>query len=107
MDIGTEEFSHFEIVGATITMLLNWVSAELKNAAERSDLMRLLKSPAQKMIHQAMVSLQLLVLSGGGPTLTNSQGVPWSGTYIEAATSRWICAPASPPSRAPRSSMST
>lgn len=86
MDIATEEFSHLEIVGATITMLLNGVNGELKNAAERSDLMRLLKGPAQKeeMIHEAMVSPQFLVLSGGGPTLTNSQGVPWSGTYIEA-----------------------
>ena len=86
MDIATEEFSHLEIVGATITMLLNGVNGELKNAAERSDLMRLLKGSAQKeeMIHEAMVSPQFLVLSGGGPTLTNSQGVPWSGTYIEA-----------------------
>ena len=86
MDIATEEFSHLEIVGATITMLLNGVNGELKNAAERSDLMRLLKGSAEKeqMIHEAMVSPQFLVLSGGGPTLTNSQGVPWSGTYIEA-----------------------
>jgi len=86
MDIATEEFSHLEIVGATITMLLNGVNGELKNAAERSDLMRLLKGSAQKeeMIHEAMVNPQFLVLSGGGPTLTNSQGVPWSGTYIEA-----------------------
>ena len=86
MDIATEEFSHLEIVGATITMLLNGVNGELKNAAERSDLMRLLKGSEQKeqMIHEAMVNPQFLVLSGGGPTLTNSQGVPWSGTYIEA-----------------------
>ena len=86
MDIATEEFSHLEIVGATITMLLDGVNGDLKNAAERSDLMRLLKGRAQKeeMIHEAMVSPQFLVLSGGGPTLTNSQGVPWSGTYIEA-----------------------
>ena len=35
MDIATEEFSHLEIVGATITMLLNGVNGELKNAAER------------------------------------------------------------------------
>jgi Mn-containing catalase len=86
MDIATEEFSHLEIVGATITMLLNGVNGELKNAAERSDLMRLLKGPPEKeqMIHEAMVSPQFLVLTGGGPALTNSQGVPWSGTYIEA-----------------------
>jgi Mn-containing catalase len=59
---------------------------ELKNAAESSDLMRLIKGKAEKeqMIHEAMVSPQFLVLSGGGPTLTNSQGVPWSGSYVTA-----------------------
>jgi Mn-containing catalase len=40
MDIATEEFSHLEIVGATITMLLNGINGELKNAAERSELAR-------------------------------------------------------------------
>src|SRR3954462_13589396 len=40
MDIATEEFSHLEIVGATITMLLNGVNGELKNAVERSSLAR-------------------------------------------------------------------
>lgn len=86
MDIATEEFSHLEIVGATITMLLNGINGELKNAAERSDLMKLLQGPAKKQetIHEAMVSPQFLVLSGGGPALTNSQGVPWTGAYVNA-----------------------
>lgn len=86
MDIATEEFSHLEIVGATITMLLDGVNGELKNAAETSDLAQLLKGKAQKeaMIHEAMTNPQFLVLSGGGPTLTNSQGVPWSGSYVTA-----------------------
>src|SRR5436190_4916112 len=34
MDIATEEFSHLEIVGATITMLLAGINGELKDAAE-------------------------------------------------------------------------
>lgn len=86
MDIATEELSHLEIVGATITMLLNGVNGELKNAAEQSDWMRMTKGPAEKeeMIHQALVNPQFLALSGGGPTLTNSQGVPWSGSYVNA-----------------------
>ena len=41
MDIATEEFSHLEIVGATITMLLNGVNGDLKNAAEQSEIMQL------------------------------------------------------------------
>lgn len=34
MDIATEEFSHLEIVGATIQMLLTGINGDLKNAAE-------------------------------------------------------------------------
>ena len=33
MDIATEEFSHLEIVGATIQMLLDGIGGELKDAA--------------------------------------------------------------------------
>ncbi|MFN8064019.1 MAG: manganese catalase family protein [Vicinamibacterales bacterium] len=86
MDIATEEFSHLEIVGATITMLLNGINGELKDAAERSDLMKLLQGSAGKeeYIHEAMVNPQFLALSGGGPTLTNSQGLPWTGAYVNA-----------------------
>jgi Mn-containing catalase len=86
MDIATEEFSHLEIVGATITMLLNGINGELKNTADKSDLMRLLKGKAAKeeYIHEAMVNPEFLVLSGGGPTLTNSQGVPWTAAYVNA-----------------------
>jgi len=86
MDIAAEEMSHLEIVGATITMLLDGVNGELKNAAEQSDLTRLMKGKAEKeaMLHQALVNPEFLVLSGGGPTLTNAQGVPWTGAYVNA-----------------------
>ncbi len=86
MDIATEEFSHLEIVGATITMLLDGVNGELKNAAEASPLSKLTKGKAGKeeVLHEALTNPQFLVQSGGGPTLTNSQGVPFSGTYIDA-----------------------
>jgi len=86
MDIATEEFSHLEIVGATITMLLNGINGDLKNAAEQNSLMRLLggQSEKEQMIHEAMMNPQFLVLSGGGPTVTNSQGVPWQGSYVNA-----------------------
>jgi Mn-containing catalase len=86
MDIATEEFSHLEIVGATITMLLDGINGELKNAAEQSELMQLLDGDAAKenLIHAAMIDPQALVLSGGGPALTNSQGVPWTSAYVTA-----------------------
>src|SRR5579885_2696055 len=86
MDIATEEFSHLEIVGATITMLLSGVNSELKNAAEQSDLMRLLKgkSEREQLIQEAATNPELLVLAGGAPAVTNSAGVPWSGAYVNA-----------------------
>jgi Mn-containing catalase len=86
MDIATEEFSHLEIVGATVTMLLDGINGDLKNAAEQSDLMKMLNGPTERenLIQQAMVSPQFLVLTGGGPAVTNSQGVPWSGAFVNA-----------------------
>jgi Mn-containing catalase len=84
MDIATEEFSHLEIVGATIQMLLQGVNGDLKNAAEKSEIMQLLdgKAAKEQMIHNAMVNPQFLISSAGGPTLTSSTGVPWTAAYI-------------------------
>lgn len=84
MDIATEEFSHLEIVGATIQMLLTGINGDLKNAAETSEIMKLLNGKAAKeeVIHQGMTAPQLFVGTAGGPAYTNSQGVPWTAAYI-------------------------
>ncbi|HSF56148.1 MAG TPA: manganese catalase family protein [Algoriphagus sp.] len=84
MDIATEEFSHLEIVGATIQMLLTGVNGELKNAADESDLTKVLDGTAAKedYIHEAMVNPHFFIVSGGTPTLTDSVGNPWSANYI-------------------------
>src|SRR3954463_4153649 len=84
MDIATEEFSHLEIVGATIQMLLTGINGDLKAAADRSEIMQLLegKTSKENIIHQAMVAPQFLVGTAGGPAYTNSQGVPWTAAYI-------------------------
>lgn len=84
MDIATEEFSHLEIVGATIQMLLSGVNGELKNAADESDLTKVLDGTAAKedYIHEAMINPHFFIVSGGTPTLTDSVGNPWSATYI-------------------------
>lgn len=86
MDIATEEFSHLEIVGATIQMLLAGVNGELKNAVERSSLGKVMAGKAGRddLIHEAVTSPHFLVLSGGGPTVTDSVGHPWSGKYVNA-----------------------
>src|ERR1700710_1145833 len=84
MDIATEEFSHLEIVGATIQMLLTGINGDLKDAANNSEIMQLLDGKAAKenMIHQGMVAPQFFVGSGGTPAYTNSQGGPWTAAYI-------------------------
>src|ERR1700742_429773 len=86
MDIATEEFSHLEIVGATIQMLLTGINGDLKNAAEESEIMKLLNGKAAKedVIHQGMTAPQFFVCSAGTPAYTNSQGVPWTAAYINA-----------------------
>jgi Mn-containing catalase len=86
MDIATEEFSHLEIVGATIQMLLTGVNGELKNAADESDLTKMLdgKSVKEDYINDALINPHFFILSGGGPTVTDSHGVPWSGAYVNA-----------------------
>src|ERR1041385_8190570 len=86
MDIATEEFSHLEIVGATIQMLLTGVNGELKQASESDEISTLLNGKAAKenYIHEAMVNPHFFVLSGGGPVVTDSVGTPWSGSYVNA-----------------------
>jgi Mn-containing catalase len=84
MDIATEEFSHLEIVGATIQMLLTGVNGDLKNASDESDLTKMLDGTTAKetYIHEAMMNPHFFIVSGGTPTLTDSVGNPWSSSYI-------------------------
>ncbi|NJK86323.1 MAG: manganese catalase family protein [Bacteroidales bacterium] len=86
MDIATEEISHLEIVGATIQMLLNGINGELKDISESSTLMQILgkKDLKESIINESIINPQFLVLTGGGPRLTDSQGVPFQGSYINA-----------------------
>jgi len=83
MDIATEELGHLEIVGATIQMLLAGVNGDLKDAAEKTDI---LGGQSKDDIIGAAFSVnpQFGVLTGGGPALTDSNGVPWQGYYVNA-----------------------
>ena len=87
MDIATEEFSHLEIVGATIQMLLKGVNGELKDAADQSEIMQVPDGKATKenILHAALrANPQFPIITGGGPTLRNSQGIPWCASYIHS-----------------------
>ena len=86
MDIATEEFSHLEIVGATITMLLDGVSGQLKEAAEGNLVAQMGARTAKKndVIAMAMDNPAFLVETGGGPAVTDCRGVPWTGAFVNA-----------------------
>ncbi|MDU1904063.1 MAG: manganese catalase family protein [Dysgonomonas sp.] len=86
MDIATEELSHLEMVGATIQMLLTGINGELKDIADDAELNEMMKGKGTKedFIHDAIINPQFGVLSGGGPMVTDSNGIPWSGAYVNA-----------------------
>lgn len=85
MDIATEELGHLEIVGATIQMLLAGVNGNLKDAAERNEVFGDNDFSKDDFIHAAFsINPQFGVLTGGGPRLTDSNGVPWQGSYVNA-----------------------
>jgi Mn-containing catalase len=86
MDVATEEFSHLEIVGATITLLLEGVSGELKAAAEGDLVTQMGSGTTRKkdVISQAMDNPKFLLESSGGPLLTDSVGTPWTGAFVNA-----------------------
>src|SRR3954462_4893325 len=73
MDIATEEFSHLEIVGATITLLLDGVNGALKEAAEGNLVAQLGNGSVKKdnVIAMAMDNPRFLTESGGGPMVTD------------------------------------
>jgi Mn-containing catalase len=62
MDIGTEEISHLEVVGALIRMHLN---------------------PQKKTLDQAEMDPLLAVTGGGGINIYNSNGNPWTADYLK------------------------
>jgi Mn-containing catalase len=86
MDVATEEFSHLEIVGATITMLLEGVNGEIKDAAEGNLVSQMGNGSIKKndVIGMAMDNPRFLIESAGGPMVTDSLGVPWSGSFVNA-----------------------
>lgn len=86
MDIATEEFSHLEIVGATITMLLEGVNGQLKDAAEGNLVAQMGNGSTRKddVIAMAMDNPRFLTESGGGPMPTDANGIPWSGAFVNA-----------------------
>lgn len=86
MDIATEELSHLEMVGSMITMLLDGLNDDLKAANERCDWMPAVGNAdgRDQIIHSVAVNPLYFTLTGGGPDVKDSAGVPWSGTFVNA-----------------------
>jgi Mn-containing catalase len=76
IDIATEELSHLEVIGSIVAMLNKSVKAQLSEAAmEEADLYMAINSGGNSHTQS--------LLYGGGPSLTNSSGVPWTAAYID------------------------
>jgi Mn-containing catalase len=77
LDIATEELSHLEIIGSIVAMLNKGAKGKMSEGtlSEAELYMDLSKSAASTPM-QAIVG-------GGGVSLTNSMGVPFSGTYVD------------------------
>lgn len=86
MDIATEEFSHLEMVGSLITMLLDGLNDDLKTANERCDWMPMVSSRdgRQQAIHAVAVNPLALVEAGGAPSVGDAAGNFWTGAFINA-----------------------
>jgi len=77
LDIATEELSHLEVIGSIVAMLNKGAKGKLSEAAEEeAELYRSLTAGGD--------SHTQALLYGGGPALTNSSGVPWSGAYVDS-----------------------
>jgi Mn-containing catalase len=77
LDIATEELSHLEIVGSIVAMLNKGAKAQLSEAAMK-------EAELYLAINAGGNSHTQSILYGGGPALTNSSGVPWSGAYVDS-----------------------
>lgn len=77
LDIATEELSHLEVIGSIVAMLNKGAKGALSEAAmSEAELYMSLTAGGNSHTQS--------ILYGGGPSLTNSSGVPWTAAYIDS-----------------------
>lgn len=77
IDIATEELSHLEVIGSIVAMLNKGAKGKMaEGSMEEAEL--------YIDINQGGNSHTQALLFGGGPSLTNSSGVPFSGAYVDS-----------------------
>ncbi len=77
MDVATEEIGHVEMLATMVARLLEGAPSETTAAMVDND-------PVVAAVIGGMDPQQAIV-SGGGPTLSDANGVPWNGRYIVAS----------------------
>jgi Mn-containing catalase len=77
MDVATEEIGHVEMLATMVARLLEDAPSEVTAQAVADD-------PVIAAVIGGMDPQQAIV-SGGGPTLSDSNGVPWNGRFIVAS----------------------
>lgn len=77
LDIATEELSHLEVIGSIVAMLNKGVKGDLAEATmEEAELFMSMNAGGTSHTQS--------LLYGGGPSLTNSSGVPWTAAYVDS-----------------------
>jgi Mn-containing catalase len=77
MDVATEEIGHVEMIATMVARLLEGAPATATTKAALAD-------PVVGAVLGGMDPQQAIV-SGGGPTLADSNGYPWNGKFIVAS----------------------
>ncbi len=77
IDIATEELSHLEVIGSIVAMLNKGAKAQLAEGAMEEAELYLSMTAGGNSHTQSL-------LYGGGPSLTNSSGVPWTAAYVDS-----------------------
>jgi len=80
MDISTEEISHLELVGTTISQLVAPVHQGTTDGTADPSMQR----EAHALQNANATAAKALVLGGGGPPVTDSAGVPFTGAFINS-----------------------
>lgn len=77
LDIATEELSHLEIIGSIVAMLNKGAKGKMSEGSlEEAELYMEIAKPGSTATQS--------IVFGGGPSLTNSAGVPFSGAYVDS-----------------------
>ena len=77
LDIATEELSHLEVIGSIVAMLNKGAKAQLAEASMKEADLYMSMTAGGNSHTQSL-------LYGGGPSLTNSSGVPWTAAYVDS-----------------------